>query len=94
MKMRHTLLLLALLVPGFTATAANTSHCQRLVTATLPDSGAKEPEGFFREAEQAYRDCSDAGLSPDIRARALLKYATAREIRGSIQAAIDAFAGG
>jgi tetratricopeptide (TPR) repeat protein len=72
--------------------AAETDVCRQLVTSlSFPTEGDGRQEAFFKDAEKAYHDCRDSKLPADVRARALVKYGVASDLRGYGQTAISAF---
>ena len=92
--MKNLLVLMSLLFlsSSFSVLAADAGSCRQLLVSQLkayPEPA--EAAAYFDDAEKAYRDCRSTSLPIDIRVQALVKYGTAKHVRGGVQAAIGAF---
>lgn len=90
--MKHLLVLsLLLFASSSSVLAADADACRQLLVSSLPDEGGADAQAYFDDAEKVFRDCRGTALPVDIRVKALMKYGTSRAVRGSTQAAIEAF---
>jgi tetratricopeptide (TPR) repeat protein len=91
--MKKLLVLISLLLASATSVlAGDADACRQLLMSQLqayPETDAAA--AYFDDAEKAYRDCRGAKLPVDVRVKALMKYGVAKEVRGDVQAATDAF---
>ncbi len=71
--------------------ATDANACRQLLMSPLPDQGDEKAEAFFDDAEKVYRDCRSSNLPMDIRVQSLVKYGTAKHLRGQTQSAIQAY---
>jgi tetratricopeptide (TPR) repeat protein len=92
MKSLFVIASLLLLASSSSILAADANACRQLLLSQPepypePDAAAT----YFNDAEKAYRDCRSTELPVEIRVKALMKYGTAKYVRGYTQAAIPAF---
>jgi tetratricopeptide (TPR) repeat protein len=81
----------SLLLASSSSALATDATCRQLLISPLPDQQDAKAEAYFDDAEKLYRDCRGTNLPIDVRVQALVKYGTAKHLRGQTQTAIQAY---
>ena len=86
-----SLFVVAALLLASPSVLATDAQCRQLLMSPMPDQDDAKAEAYFDDAEKVYRDCRSTNLPMDVRVQALVKYGTAKHLRGQTQAAIQAY---